>query len=653
MGHTRIDKFSAAGLLISLGIIYGDIGTSPLYVMNAIMGEAPVSKTLIFGGISAVFWTLTIQTTLKYVIMVLQADNKGEGGIFSLYSLLRRRFPYLVIGTMIGGAMMFADSIITPPISVSSAIEGLRSINPSNGYSVDFSGIETVPIVITIIIILFLFQRAGTNAVGRFFGPVMTVWFTMLGALGIIQIIKHPEIFQAINPIWVYRFLTSGPDAFILLSAVFLCTTGAEALYSDMGHCGKQNIRISWIFVKVTLLLNYFGQGAWLMDRIGTSLEGSRTFYGIMPEWFLPFGISIATLAAIIASQAVISGSYTLASEAIRLHFLPKFTVKFPSTVKGQIYIPAVNTALLLGCIAIVLIFQESVAMEAAYGLSISLAFVMTSILMYYYLQTKGWHPMVAGVVMSFFLLVDLAFVSANMTKLMEGGFVVVIIGLIVIAIMYVSYRSGQIKKEMVVTEKLSDYRARLRSLSQDTTLPKFATHLIYMSKAPADDEAESPIFYSILQKRPKRADFYWFVNIEVTDEPYTMEYRVCVVEKNDLYKVRFRLGFRVQPKISLYLKKVINDLLQNKEIDLDPHYHGFSAQNQIGDFRFVLVEEEISAENESSFFDMLVLDGYEHLKNLAGTPEKWFGIDESVVTKEMVPIVLKAPAQVNLKRIK
>ncbi len=653
MGHTRIDKFSAAGLLISLGIIYGDIGTSPLYVMNAIMGDAPVSKTLIFGGISAVFWTLTIQTTLKYVIMVLQADNKGEGGIFSLYSLLRRRFPYLVIGTMIGGAMMFADSIITPPISVSSAIEGLRSINHANGYSVDFSDIETVPIVITIIIILFLFQRAGTNAVGRFFGPIMTVWFTMLGTLGVIQIVKHPEIFQAINPIWVYRFLSSGPDAFILLSAVFLCTTGAEALYSDMGHCGKQNIRISWIFVKITLLLNYFGQGAWLMDHMGTSLEGARTFYGIMPEWFLPFGISIATLAAIIASQAVISGSYTLASEAIRLHFLPKFTVKFPSTVKGQIYIPAINTALLLGCIAIVLIFQESVAMEAAYGLSISLAFVMTSILMYYYLQTKGWHPILSGIVMTFFLLVDLAFVSANMTKLMEGGFVVVIIGLIVIAIMYISYRSGQIKKEMVVTEKLSDYRARLRSLSQDTTLPKFATHLIYMSKAPADDEAESPIFYSILQKRPKRADFYWFVNIEVTDEPYTMEYRVCVVEKNDLYKVRFRLGFRVQPKISLYLKKVISDLLKNKEIDLDPHYHGFSAQNQIGDFRFVLVEEEISAENESSFFDMLVLDGYEHLKNLAGTPEKWFGIDESVVTKEMVPIVLKAPAEVNLKRIR
>jgi KUP system potassium uptake protein len=653
MGHTRIDKFSAAGLLISLGIIYGDIGTSPLYVMNAIMGDAPVSKTLVFGGISAVFWTLTIQTTLKYVIMVLQADNKGEGGIFSLYSLLRRRFPYLVIGTMIGGAMMFADSIITPPISVASAIEGLRSINPSNGYSVDFSGIETVPIVITIIIILFLFQRAGTNAVGRFFGPIMTVWFTMLGTLGVIQIVKHPEIFQAINPIWVYRFLTSGPDAFILLSAVFLCTTGAEALYSDMGHCGKQNIRISWIFVKISLLLNYFGQGAWLMDHVGSSLEGARTFYGIMPEWFLPFGISIATLAAIIASQAVISGSYTLASEAIRLHFLPKFTVKFPSTVKGQIYIPAINTALLIGCIAIVLIFKESVAMEAAYGLSISLAFVMTSILMYYFLQTRGWNTLIAGIVMGLFMIVDLAFVSANMTKLMEGGFVVVIIGLIVIAIMYVSYRSGQIKKEMVVTEKLSDYRARLRSLSQDTTLPKFATHLIYMSKAPADDEAESPIFYSILQKRPKRADFYWFVNIEVTDEPYTMEYRVCVVEKNDLYKVRFRLGFRIQPKISLYLKKVISDLLNNKEIDLDPHYHGFSSQNQIGDFRFVLVEEEISAENESSFFDMLILDGYEHLKNLAGTPEKWFGIDESVVTKEMVPIVIKKPADVNLKRIR
>jgi KUP system potassium uptake protein len=653
MGHTRIDKFSAAGLLISLGIIYGDIGTSPLYVMNAIMGEAPISKTLIFGGISAVFWTLTLQTTLKYVIFVLRADNKGEGGIFSLYSLLRRRFPYLIIGTMIGGAMLFADSIITPPISVSSAVEGLRTINPENGYAIDLRGIPTVPIVITILIILFLFQRAGTNAVGRFFGPIMMVWFTMLGALGIAQIVNHPEVLEALNPIWVYRFLNSGSDAFLLLSAVFLCTTGAEALYSDLGHCGKQNIRVSWIFVKITLVLNYFGQGAWLMDHMGTSLEGARTFYGIMPEWFLPFGISVATLAAIIASQAVITGSYTLASEAIRLHILPKFTVKFPSTVKGQIYIPAINTALLAGCIAIVLVFKESVAMEAAYGLAISLSFVMTTILMFYFLKSKGWHPILAGALMLFFLAMETAFVTANLSKLFEGGFVVVVIGLIVIAIMYVSYRSGQIKKEMVVTEKLSDYRARLRSLSQDTTLPKFATHLIYMSKAPADDEAESPIFYSILQKRPKRADFYWFVNIEVTDEPYTMEYRVCVVEKNDLYKVRFRLGFRVQPKISLYLKKVISDLLANKEIDLDPHYHGFSAQNQIGDFRFVLVEEEISAENESSFFDMLILDGYEHLKNLAGTPEKWFGIDESVVTKEMVPIVIKKPADVNLKRIR
>ncbi len=653
MGHTRIDKFTPAGLLITLGIIYGDIGTSPLYVMNAIMGNKPISEVLILGGISAVFWTLTIQTPLKYVILTLQADNKGEGGIFSLYSLLRRRFPYLVVGTMVGGAMLLADGIITPPISVSSAIEGLRNINPSNGYKVDWSQLETVPIVITILIIVFLFQRAGTNAVGRFFGPIMLVWFSMLAVLGVSQIVHHPEVLRALNPIWVYRFLTSGPEALMLLGAVFLCTTGAEALYSDLGHCGKQNIRISWIFVKITLLLNYFGQGAWLMNHINTPLDGARTFYAIMPDWFLPIGISIATMAAIIASQALITGSYTLVSEAIRLHFMPKFTVKFPSTVKGQIYIPAVNTALLAGCIAIVLIFHESEAMEAAYGLAITVTMLMTSILLYYYLRMKRWNPIVTWMIMLVFFIVESTFLWANLAKFMEGGYVTLLIGIGIIGVMYISFRSGQIKTQMVITEKLSTCRTKLRSLSQDTTLPKFATHLIYLSKARLDDEVESTILYSILQKRPKRADFYWFINVDVTDEPYTMEYKVNVIEKNDIYKVRFRLGFRVQPKISLYLKKVIQEMLANGEIDLDPYYHGFSDKTAIGDFRFVLVEEEISAENEMPIMDHFIMDGYGYLKMLAGTPEKWFGLDGSVVTKELVPVVIAPATEIKLNRVK
>jgi len=652
MGNTRIDKFTPAGLLIALGIIYGDIGTSPLYVMNAIVGEKAISETLILGGISAVFWTLVIQTSFKYVFLVLQADNKGEGGVFALYGLLRRRFPYLVIGTMIGGAMLLADSIITPPISVSSAVEGLQFINPNNGYSVDWSNIKTLPIVLVILCGIFLFQRVGTDSVGKFFGPIMMLWFIMLGILGGAQIFTNPDVLRAINPYWLFKFLTASPDAYLLLSAVFLCTTGAEALYSDLGHCGRENIRVSWAFVKIALLLNYFGQGAWLLSKEGQTLDGARTFFGIMPEWFLPFGIGIATLAAIIASQAVITGAYTLASEAIRLHFLPKFTIKFPSTIKGQIYIPAVNTALLIGCISIALIFKKSVAMEAAYGLAISLSFLMTSILLFYFLQTKRWNMALIWVIMLVLFAIESAFLMANLSKLMEGGWVVLLIGAIMITIMYVSFRSGKMKQQMVVTEKISNYRNKLRSLSQDTTLPKFATHLVYLSKAPKDDEAESTLFYSILQKRPKRADFYWFVNFEVTDEPYTKEYKVTVLEKNDIYKIRFRLGFRVQPKLSIYLKMVIDEMLKNKEIDLDPHYHGFSDAHTIGDFRFVLVEEEMSSENDTPFVDQLVMQGYGVLRKFGGTPEKWFGIDGSVVTKELIPVVIAPTTDIQLKRL-
>jgi KUP system potassium uptake protein len=492
----------------------------------------------------------------------------------------------------------------------------------------------------------------GTNAVGKFFGPIMLVWFSMLGVLGFNQIVHHPEILKAFNPIYIVDFLQSSPNAFLLLGAVFLCTTGAEALYSDLGHCGKQNIRVSWVFVKISLLLNYFGQGAWLLNRLGTSLEGQKPFYGIMPDWFLLVGIAIATMAAIIASQALISGSFTLVSEAIRLHFFPKFTVKFPTNVKGQIYIPVVNNALLLGCIFIVLIFEESAKMEAAYGLAITVTMLMTSILLFYYLRKQRWNIILVYLIMAVFVVVESAFLIANLSKFQDGGFVTLLIGAGIILVMYISYRGGKIKQSMVVTEKLTSYRDKLRALSQDTTLPKFATHLIYLSKAKADDEVESPLIYSILYKRPKRADFYWFVNIEITDEPHTMEYKINVVEKNDIIRVRFRLGFRVQQKISVYLRMVIQEMVDKDEIDLDPYYHAFIDKNHLGDFRFVLVDEEMSQENELPIIDDLVMQAYDNMKVFAGKPEKWFGLDGSVVTHEMVPVIIKPRSSVKLQRI-
>jgi KUP system potassium uptake protein len=612
--------------------------------MTAIAGQSPISELMVLGSISAVFWTLTLQTTVKYVLLTLQADNRGEGGIFSLYALLKRRFPYLIIGTIIGGAMLLADGMITPPISISSAVEGLRYFKPD---------IQTMPIVIGIIAVLFLIQRTGTHIVGKAFGPIMLIWFTMLAVLGINQLAQNPGVLKAMNPMYMVEFLSSSREAFVLLGAIFLCTTGAEALYSDMGHCGKKNIRVSWMFVKFCLLANYFGQGAWMLEHLGVPLGDQRPIYEIMPDWFRVIGVVIATAAAIIASQALISGSFTLVSEAIRLHFFPKFTVKFPSNVKGQIYIPVVNSAMMLGCIAIVLYFKESSAMEAAYGLAITVTMLMTSVLLFYYLKMRHWNIMLIWAIMMIFFTVESVFLFANLAKFMHGGFVTLIIGAAIILLMYVCFRGGQIKSRLVDSVKIEDFRHKLKALSQDTTLPKYATHLIYLSKVRQDDQVEPIILYSILQKRPKRADFYWFVNIDVTDEPYTMEYKVNIIEKNDIIRVRFKLGFRVQQKISYFLKIVINDLVKSGEINLDPYYHAFSDKNYIGDFRFVMIEEEISQENELPLFDELTLQAYNSVKQTAASPEKWFGLDESMVSHELVPVVIRSQKPVHLHRIK
>jgi len=644
MGHSRIDKLSAAGLLVTLGIIYGDIGTSPLYVMSAIVGKETINDVMVLGGLSCIFWTLTLQTTVKYVFLTLKADNKGEGGIFSLLALLRRRFPYLIIGAVVGGAAILADGIIAPPISVSSAVEGLRYLNPD---------IQTVPIVIAILTGIFLFQRAGTHVVGRAFGPIMLIWFSMLAILGVNQLIHNPAVLKAINPYYMVEFLSSSRESFVLLGAVFLCTTGAEALYNDLGHCGKKNVRTGWIFVKTCLLANYFGQGAWLLTLKGQTLGDQRPFFGVMPDWFLPVGIIIATCATIIASQAVISGSFTLVSEGIRLHLFPKFTVKFPSNIKGQVYIPAVNQTLLIGCICMVLYFKESAKMEAAYGLAITIAMLMTSILLLHYLKSKGWNMVLVWSIMMVFFIVESSFLFANLTKFMYGGFFTVMIASLIVALMLVCYRGGKISKTMVDPIKIESIKHKLKALSQDTTLPKYSTHLIYLSKVKKDDEVESLIPHSILQKRPKRADFYWFVNVDVTDEPYTMEYKVSIIEKDDLIKVRFRLGFRVQQKISYFLRLVIEDMVNNHEINLDPYYHGFSDKKQLGDFRFVIIEEEISQENELPVLDSLVMKAYYWVRKTAASPDKWFGLDTSMVTYEMIPVVFKKKtAPVKLTRI-
>lgn len=644
MSSGNLNKVTAAGILVTLGIIYGDIGTSPLYVMNALVGDSIITRDLVLGGISCIFWTLTLQTTIKYILLTLQADNNGEGGIFSLYSLLRRRFKDLIIFAIIGGAMLLADGIITPPISVSSAIEGLLIVYPD---------LPTVPIVIGVIILIFFFQRLGTTIVGKAFGPIMLLWFLMLASLGLSQIIQNPEVLAALSPHYAIKLLVNSEHGFLILGAVFLCTTGAEALYSDLGHCGKKNVRTSWIFVKTALVLNYCGQGAWLLTQTGVPLEeNKRVFYAIMPEWFLFIGIAIATMAAIIASQALISGSFTLVSEAIRLHLYPKVKVKFPTKFKGQIYIPSLNTLLLAGCIGVVLFFKESSEMEHAYGLAITLCMLMTTILMAYYLKIKRVGGFWIGLFLVSYLVVEGAFLLANLIKFMHGGYVTLIIASVIIAVMYIWLKASQIKNRLIEFVKIGDYKEKLIALSKDTMMPKFSTHLIFLSKARMDDEVEQNVLYSILQKRPKRADVYWFVNVDVTDEPYTMEYKVNVIAPDDIIRVRFRLGFRVQQRISYYLRLVIEDMVKNDEINLDPHYHTFFEDRYIGDFRFVIIEEELSYENELPVFDQFIMNAYMTIKGVSGSPVKWFGLDTSVTTVEKVPIIIRPKGKVNLKRM-
>lgn len=650
----HINRVSSAGLLIALGIIYGDIGTSPLYVLNAIISGRVVNEELILGSLSCIIWTLTLQTTIKYVILTLKADNRGEGGIFSLYALVRRHRKWLVMPAMIGGAALLADGIITPPISVTSAIEGLRQIPV-------FKAIETrtiVIIVICIISVLFFLQQFGTASIGRLFGPIMCVWFCMLAVMGIMHLVDDIQIFKAFNPYYAIRLLTHYPHGFWLLGAVFLCTTGAEALYSDLGHCGRSNIRATWVFVKICLILNYLGQGAWLLANYnGVMIDGTiaaslHPFYGIMPEWFKLFGVIIATSAAIIASQALISGSFTLISEAMRLNLWPKMKINYPTEEKGQLYIPGVSLLLYLGCVGITLYFQKSSNMEAAYGLAITMCMISTSILFANYLVSRRVVPFWIYIYLIVYLTIELSFLVANLEKFPHGGYVTLIVGGGLFIIMYTWFRSRKIKNRYVEFVRLEHYIPMIQELSNDKTVPKYATHLVYMTSANNPKEIEHKIIYSILNKKPKRADIYWFVHVDVLDDPYTCQYTVDHIIPNDIIRVEFRLGFRVEQKINLMFRKVVADLVSNKEVNITSRYESLERNNIAGDFQFIVMEKYLSSDNDLPFIERLIMKIYFWVKEISLSEERGFGLDPSTVTVEKFPLIISPVTTLPLKRI-
>lgn len=632
---------SAAGLLISLGIIYGDIGTSPLYVLKAIVGTQEISSQLILGGLSCIFWTLTLQTTVKYVLITLNADNRGEGGVFALYSLVRKKAKWLVIPTMIGGSALLADGFITPSISVSSAVEGLRLLYPD---------IQTIPIIVTILTVLFVIQQFGTNLVGRSFGPIMLIWFSTLAALGISQLAGNISVLKALNPYYAYDVLVNHPIGIAILGAVFLCTTGAEALYSDLGHCGRRNIRISWIFVKTCLLLNYFGQGAWLLKYEGNLLPGNP-FYMIMPDWMLIFGIGIATAAAIIASQALISGSFTLISEAVRLNLWPKVKINYPTEEKGQLYVPSINGILWVGCMLVVFIFRDSGNMEHAYGLAITIAMIMTTILVATYLWSRRFPVWMVGLFLAVFLFIEGFFFSGNIQKLVEGGWFTLLVGSLGFLVMYVWYKARKIRNRYGRFVEIEKYFPVLKELSEDRSVPKFATNLVYLTSANFPSEIESGIIYSLIRKQPKRADVYWLVHVDVLDIPYNREYKVKTFVPGHLIRIDLRLGFREEHHISLLFRKVVEDMVEKREVNILSRYNSLNKHKISADFHFVVVERGFSNIWALPQRERIIMYGYLFLKKISLSEEKGFGLDLSFVTIEKVPLIIPATDNLRLRR--
>ncbi len=638
-----IHKLTLAGLIITLGIVYGDLGTSPLYTLQAIVaGLHSITPDTVLGALSCIIWTLTLQTTVKYIIITLRADNKGEGGIFALFALIRRRRAWAYIFAIVGGSTLLADGVITPSITVTSAVEGLRMINEK---------IPVMTIILLIITALFVIQQFGTKFLGKSFGPIMFIWFLMLAVLGLMQIVQYPEIIKAFNPAYAYHLLVDHPEGFLLLGAVFLATTGAEALYSDIGHCGVKNIRITWIYVKTALILNYLGQGAWILMNHTVAKTSHNPFFAIMPEWFLATGIIIATAAAIIASQALITGSFTLISEAISLNFWPKSKINHPTDIKGQVFIPKINWFLWLACIFVVFYFEKSSNMEAAYGLSITITMLMTTILLSVYLYHR-FSIFLIVIIASVFLFIESSFLLANLSKFKHGGWFTIVLAGIFSLIMYTWYNGRRLKNSFMVFVRISDYLDILHSLSNDQSIPKYATHLVYMTKANKQTEIESKIIYSIISKQPKRADVYWFLHVDIMDEPNSFEYEVTHYIPGKVIKIDFRLGFKVELRINQYFRQVLDELVEKGEVDILSRYESLRSHTINGDFQFVLIDRIATYDLELTAHQKFVLNFYNIFKRIAIPEEKALSLDTSNVLVEKVPLSTEQHAKRKLKRI-
>ena len=627
-------QITLAGSLIAIGIVFGDIGTSPLYTLNAVFHHRIITQAIALGSLSCIFWTLFFQTTLKYILITLQADNNGEGGIFSLYALIRRfSGKWVTFIAMAGGAFLIADGIITPPISVASAVEGIKAVVPN---------LNTVPIIISILIGLFVFQQFGTDKIGKIFGPAMVIWFGFIGILGTMALSENWTVLKALNPYYGYQMLINEPKGFWLLGSIFLCTTGAEALYSDMGHCGRNNIRFTWIFIKVALVLCYAGQTAWLVNHAGQQIGNLSPFYHIVPTNIYWFTLILATIATIIASQALISGCFTLINEAIRLDIWPKHIVLFPSNIKGQLYIPAINWFLMIGCIGMVLYFKESTRMEAAFGLSVTLTMLMSTILISIYLKIKRVSKILIFLIVALFFIIESSFLLANLQKVKDGGWITLLIGFILFTVMFVWSKGKKIKSSLITFVDINKHISILKALSIDENIPKFTTNLVYLTNSKSKSKIEKTIINSILSNGiPKRADVYWFFHVNVTDEPYTVNYNIETFIKNDIYYVELNLGFRINPRVDFYFRQIVKDMIDKNEVDPIMENLQKYQNNKIGDFKFVVMDSFLSYDNAMNFWKNLIMKSHYNLKYFSVKESENFGLEESNLIVEKYPLIV------------
>ncbi|ETY73101.1 KUP/HAK/KT family potassium transporter [Lactiplantibacillus fabifermentans] len=648
----RIQTRSLFGMLITLGVVYGDIGTSPLYVMNAIINDAGALKQAtpdyVIGCVSLIFWTLMLITTVKYVLIALRADNHHEGGIFALYALVRHRAKWLILIALIGGAALLADGTLTPAVTVTSAVEGLRGLPALTSFS---NHPLLIPLTVTaILLVLFTIQALGTAKIGKSFGPIMLLWFTAIGLVGAVNIQTAPAILRALSPVYALQVLFSPTNkmGIFILGSVFLATTGAEALYSDMGHVGKANINATWPFVYTTLILNYLGQGAWIITHYQLPAYRNATnlnpFYEMIPASLRVAAIILATLAAIIASQALITGSYTLVDEAIGLKFLPRMTIKHPSNVRSQIYIGAVNWLLCLVTLTIVWLFQTSAHMEAAYGLAITITMLMTTILLTHWVQMKG-HRHAAWALLLGFGTLETVFLIASLTKFIHGGYLTLGLTLIIFLIMVTWYFGNRRRihyNQDVETASLLDYRQQLTQLSHDDRIPLFATNLVYLAKVNQQHRVKRAILYSILDKRPKRAKVYWFITINETNQPYDCNYTVDMLGTRNIVEVQLNLGFKKSQHVTIYLRSIVNYLIDHQIIDPQHPHYGTVKHRQVGDFKFVVQNQQfmdLASYPTMRSLDRLLIGGRVLLQNITPSPAVWYGLEFSDVLEETVPL--------------